>query len=376
MRKDILLIILGFAVVAAATYFILDATLERPQPELTNVVPDEPPVVQEKKAATSDKAKEVAQAGLPPEEKASAGEDSMENESESDDADSADADAANDDSATQSEGDSASSSPSDSGDSGADDSGNKSSDAMEQDADAGSEHAAASSGTDTASTSASPDSTSSDATSNSASSGTNDTEKSSGASDDTPNVTIAPQAKSGGEGEEEADSSDTSEAGETASASEDTDTPKSDSAQASSSNGSSSSSSTADSGSDASAKASEDASDEPATSKDSGTAKPVQFSGEPAKKGDKIVAKGVVNIRAEGTTDSAVVGQLQPGDIVTVTADAKNAWAEIKNAQADKQGWVYLPLFRYPVGAPETPVAVPDSDTDTGSDSQPESGSE
>ena len=47
MRKDTLLIVLGFAVVAAATYFVLDTTMDRPQPELADVVPDQAPVVKE-----------------------------------------------------------------------------------------------------------------------------------------------------------------------------------------------------------------------------------------------------------------------------------------------------------------------------------------
>lgn len=66
MRKDTLLIVLGFAVVAAATYFILDATLTHPHPQLAPVVSDKPQVVDEKVAANSEKAEEVADAGLTP----------------------------------------------------------------------------------------------------------------------------------------------------------------------------------------------------------------------------------------------------------------------------------------------------------------------
>lgn len=66
MRKDTLLIVLGFAVVAAATYFILDATLVHPNPQLAPVVSEQPPVVSEKQAAHSEKAEELADAGMTP----------------------------------------------------------------------------------------------------------------------------------------------------------------------------------------------------------------------------------------------------------------------------------------------------------------------
>lgn len=50
MRKDTILIVLGVAVVAAATFFILETTIEQPEPSLASVVPEEPPVVDEKEA--------------------------------------------------------------------------------------------------------------------------------------------------------------------------------------------------------------------------------------------------------------------------------------------------------------------------------------
>ena len=54
--------VIAFAVVAAATYFLLLFSVERQEPEIAAVVPGEPPVVEQKQARKSDKAKEIAEA--------------------------------------------------------------------------------------------------------------------------------------------------------------------------------------------------------------------------------------------------------------------------------------------------------------------------
>lgn len=48
MRKHTILMVLGVAAVAAATYFVLETTVPQPEPSLAPVVPEEPPVVEEK----------------------------------------------------------------------------------------------------------------------------------------------------------------------------------------------------------------------------------------------------------------------------------------------------------------------------------------
>lgn len=59
MRKDTILVVLGVAVVAAATYFILETTVPQPEPSLASVVPDEPPVVEEKAAEQAPESERV-----------------------------------------------------------------------------------------------------------------------------------------------------------------------------------------------------------------------------------------------------------------------------------------------------------------------------
>lgn len=50
MRKDTILMILGVAIVAVATFFILETTVPQSEPELAAVVPEEPPVIDEEQA--------------------------------------------------------------------------------------------------------------------------------------------------------------------------------------------------------------------------------------------------------------------------------------------------------------------------------------
>lgn len=52
MRKHTILMVLGVAAVAAATYFILESTVPQPESSLAPVVPKEPPVVEEKNVDT------------------------------------------------------------------------------------------------------------------------------------------------------------------------------------------------------------------------------------------------------------------------------------------------------------------------------------
>lgn len=51
MRMDTILMTLGVAVVAAATYFVLETTLPPVKTELASVVPEEPQVVEQSRAA-------------------------------------------------------------------------------------------------------------------------------------------------------------------------------------------------------------------------------------------------------------------------------------------------------------------------------------
>lgn len=50
MRKDTILVVLGVAAVAAATYFALENSVPQPEPSLAPVMPEEPPVVEEEAA--------------------------------------------------------------------------------------------------------------------------------------------------------------------------------------------------------------------------------------------------------------------------------------------------------------------------------------
>lgn len=63
MRKDTILMVLGVAVVAAGTYYILDFSIERKEPSLAPVTPSNPPVVDEKKAAQAPQWKTRTQPG-------------------------------------------------------------------------------------------------------------------------------------------------------------------------------------------------------------------------------------------------------------------------------------------------------------------------
>jgi len=51
MRTDTILMVLGVAVVAAVTFFVLETFVPQPEPEVASVTPDEPPVVVESRAA-------------------------------------------------------------------------------------------------------------------------------------------------------------------------------------------------------------------------------------------------------------------------------------------------------------------------------------
>lgn len=59
MRKDTILVVLGVAAVAAATYFALEYTVSQPEPSLAPVVPEEPPVVEEKAAQQAPETERV-----------------------------------------------------------------------------------------------------------------------------------------------------------------------------------------------------------------------------------------------------------------------------------------------------------------------------
>lgn len=50
MRIDAILMVLGVAVMAAGTFFVLETTVETPGPQLSPVTPQEPPVVEESEA--------------------------------------------------------------------------------------------------------------------------------------------------------------------------------------------------------------------------------------------------------------------------------------------------------------------------------------
>lgn len=47
MRIDTILMVLGVAVMAVGTFFVLETTVETPAPQLSPVTPQEPPVVEE-----------------------------------------------------------------------------------------------------------------------------------------------------------------------------------------------------------------------------------------------------------------------------------------------------------------------------------------
>lgn len=47
MRIDAILMVLGVAVMAAGTFFVLETTVETQGPQLKSVTPDSPPVVEE-----------------------------------------------------------------------------------------------------------------------------------------------------------------------------------------------------------------------------------------------------------------------------------------------------------------------------------------
>ncbi len=57
----------------------------------------------------------------------------------------------------------------------------------------------------------------------------------------------------------------------------------------------------------------------------------------------KIIATATVNMRAGQGTDTAVVGQIKPQEVVTVVADPEGDWLKVQAASAT--GWVYRPLF-------------------------------
>lgn len=59
IRKDTILIVLGVAVVAAATYFVLETIVPQPQSSLAPVVPDTPPVIEEEAAEKAPESERV-----------------------------------------------------------------------------------------------------------------------------------------------------------------------------------------------------------------------------------------------------------------------------------------------------------------------------
>lgn len=59
MRKDTILVVLGVAAVAAATYFTLANTVPQPEPSLAPVVPRTPPVIEEKAAEKAPETERV-----------------------------------------------------------------------------------------------------------------------------------------------------------------------------------------------------------------------------------------------------------------------------------------------------------------------------
>lgn len=54
MRMDTLLMVLGIAVVAAGTYYVLDTSITRSEPELAHVAPDQAPTVEYNAGSTDD----------------------------------------------------------------------------------------------------------------------------------------------------------------------------------------------------------------------------------------------------------------------------------------------------------------------------------
>lgn len=50
MRIDAILMVLGVAVMAAGTFFVLETTVETQGPQLKSVTPEAPPVVEESQA--------------------------------------------------------------------------------------------------------------------------------------------------------------------------------------------------------------------------------------------------------------------------------------------------------------------------------------
>lgn len=59
MRKDTILVVLGVAAAATATYFVLETSVPQPEPSLAPVVPEEPPVVVEKEAEQAPETERV-----------------------------------------------------------------------------------------------------------------------------------------------------------------------------------------------------------------------------------------------------------------------------------------------------------------------------
>lgn len=59
MRKDTILVVIGVATLAAATYVTLEATVPQPEPSLAPVVPAEPPVIREKAAERAPESERV-----------------------------------------------------------------------------------------------------------------------------------------------------------------------------------------------------------------------------------------------------------------------------------------------------------------------------
>lgn len=57
----------------------------------------------------------------------------------------------------------------------------------------------------------------------------------------------------------------------------------------------------------------------------------------------KIVATAIVNVREGAGTDTPVVGQFQPQEVVTVVEDPDGDWLKVKGDRVT--GWVYRPLF-------------------------------
>lgn len=57
----------------------------------------------------------------------------------------------------------------------------------------------------------------------------------------------------------------------------------------------------------------------------------------------RLAATDTVNVRAGQGTNHAVVGQVSPGDVVTVLKDPGGDWVLIQHGEL--RGWTYRPLF-------------------------------